>query len=47
MQRLEQVRLAHAVSPDDEHEARLERQVERRVGAIVAERDLPDDQLGL
>ena len=45
VQRLEQVRLADAITADDEHEARLERQVERRVRAVVAERDPPDDQV--
>ena len=36
VQRLEQVRLADAVSPDDEHDPRREREVERRVRAVVA-----------
>ena len=44
MQRLEQVRLPGAVPARDEDEPRLETELEPRVGAVVAERDLPDDQ---
>ncbi len=44
VQRLEQVRLAGAVRARHEHEARFEGEVERRVGAKVAERDPGDDQ---
>jgi hypothetical protein len=44
MQRLEQVRLAGAVLADDEHDPRAQGQVERRVRAVVPERDLRDDQ---
>ena len=46
VQRLEQVRLAGAVRPDDEHEPRLEVEVEPGVRAEVAERDVRDDQPG-
>jgi hypothetical protein len=46
VQRLEQVRLARAVRAHDEHEAGTELQLEPRVRADVAERDLRDDQLG-
>jgi hypothetical protein len=44
VQRLEQVGLAGAVLPHHEHDAAGEVEVERRVGAVVAERDVPDDQ---
>ena len=44
VQRLEQVRLADAVRPDDEHDAGRERELERRVRAVVAKRDVLDDQ---
>src|SRR5205085_7624346 len=44
VQRLEQVRLPRAVRPDDEHEPRLEPDLEPFVGAVVAKRDRLDDQ---
>ena len=44
VQRLEQVRLAGAVLTDREHDPRLQIQLERGVGAIVAERERPNDQ---
>ena len=44
VQRLEQVRLAGAVLAHDEHDAGSQIEVERRVRAVVAERDVPDDQ---
>ena len=44
VQRLEQVRLPGAVRPGHEHEARLEVELEPRVGAEVPERDPRDDQ---
>jgi hypothetical protein len=44
VQRLEQVRFADTVRPDDEDDARLERELQRCVRAVVAERDPVDDQ---
>ena len=44
VQRLEQVRLAGAVRADDEHEPRLEGEVEPGVRAEVAQRERADDQ---
>jgi hypothetical protein len=44
MQRLEQVRLPGAVPADDQDDAGREREVERRVRAVLAERDAVDDQ---
>jgi hypothetical protein len=44
MERLEQVRLADPVLPDREHEAGRERELERRVRAVVAKREPGDDQ---
>src|SRR5207237_3786026 len=44
VQRLEQVRLPRTVRPHDEHEPRLEPEVESRVRAVVAKRDRLDDQ---
>jgi hypothetical protein len=44
VQRLEQVRLAGAVLADDEYDARRERELQLRVGAVTAERDAVDDQ---
>src|SRR4029077_8393154 len=44
MKRLEQVRLAGAVLPDDQDQTRLQREVESRVRADVPERDRTDDQ---
>jgi hypothetical protein len=45
VQRLEQVRLAGAVRPDDKNQTRLETEVEPCVGADVAQRDFADDQV--
>jgi hypothetical protein len=45
VERLEQVRLPRSVRADGENEARPQLQVERRIGAEVAERDRPNDQL--
>jgi hypothetical protein len=42
MQRLEQVRLADAVWPDGENDPVRERQVERRVRPVLAERQMVD-----
>jgi LmbE family N-acetylglucosaminyl deacetylase len=39
VQRLEQVRLADAVRADDEDDPGLERELERRVRAVVRKRD--------
>jgi hypothetical protein len=44
VQRLEQVRLADAVRPDDENEAGRERQVERGVRPVTTKRDVANDQ---
>ena len=44
VQRLEQVRLPGPVLSDDQDDSRVEVEVERRVGAVVPERDVPDDQ---
>jgi hypothetical protein len=44
MQGLEQIRLAGAVRAGDEHEARLEGELEPFVRSEVAEKDLADDQ---
>jgi hypothetical protein len=44
VQRLEQVRLARPVLTDGEHEPGLEAQLERGVGAVVAERERLNDQ---
>jgi hypothetical protein len=44
VERLEQVRLPDAVAPDDEDEARLERELQPLVGAVVDEREAGDDQ---
>jgi hypothetical protein len=44
VKRLEEIRLAGSVLPDREDEPRLELQLERSVGAVVAERDVPNDQ---
>ena len=44
VQRLEQVRLAGSVLADGQHQSRLESQLERGVGAVVAERERADDQ---
>jgi hypothetical protein len=44
MECLEQVRLAGAVRPDDEHEPRRQLEIQSGVGAEVAERDSLDDQ---
>jgi hypothetical protein len=44
MQRLEEVRLAGAVRTDDEHEPRLQLELELRVRADVPERDRLNDQ---
>jgi hypothetical protein len=44
VQRLEQVRLPGAVLADREHEPGREAQLERGVGAVVAERERADDQ---
>jgi hypothetical protein len=46
VQRLEQVRLAGTVLPNYEDDSGSEVEVERRVGAVVSERDVPDDQPG-
>src|SRR5439155_1679522 len=46
VQRLEQVRLAGAVRPDDEHQSRLEVEVEASVRPDVAQRNRADDQPG-
>ena len=45
MERLEQVRLARAVRPHDEHETLRQPELERRVRADVPERDRLDDQV--
>ena len=42
----EQVRLPGTVRPGDEHQPRLETELEACVRAKVAERDLADDQPG-
>ena len=42
--RLEQIRLARAVPADGQQEPGGQLQLERRVRAVVAERDFPDDQ---
>jgi hypothetical protein len=42
VQRLEQVRLADAVRPDRQDDPVRERQVERRVRPVLAERELVD-----
>jgi hypothetical protein len=47
MQRLEQVGLADAVRAGYEHDAGDECKLERRVGAVLAEGDLRDDQASL
>jgi hypothetical protein len=44
MKRFEQVRLSGAVGSCDENEPRLERELEPRVRANVAERNRLDDQ---
>jgi hypothetical protein len=44
MKRLEEVRLAGPVLADDEDDAWRQREIEGRVGAEVAERDVRDDQ---
>jgi hypothetical protein len=44
MQALEQVRLAGPVRPNGKNDARLEVELEERVGAIVPERERPNDQ---
>jgi hypothetical protein len=44
VQRLEQVRLADAVPPDDEDDPLGEVEVERRVRPVLAERYVLDDQ---
>jgi len=44
VERLEQVRLADAVRPDREDEARLQPELEPLVRPEVAERDVLDDQ---
>jgi len=44
VKRFEQVRLADAVRPDREDEARPEREIEPGVGPEAAERDVLDDQ---
>jgi hypothetical protein len=44
VKRFEQVRLAGAVRPDGEHEARLQRELELGVGAKVTKRNRRDDQ---
>jgi hypothetical protein len=44
VQRLEQVRLPGPVLADREHEPGREPQLERGVGAVVAERERADDQ---
>jgi hypothetical protein len=45
VQRLEQVRLAGAVRPDDENKSGLEAEVKPGVRADVAQRDFSDDQI--
>jgi hypothetical protein len=45
VERLEQVRLAGTVRTDDEDQSRFEFEIEARVGANVAERNLVDDQI--
>jgi hypothetical protein len=42
--RLEQIRLARAVAADGQQEPGRQLQLERRIRAVVAERDFPDDQ---
>jgi hypothetical protein len=44
VQRLQQVRLADAVRPDRENEARAQPELEPLVRPKVAERDVLDDQ---
>jgi len=44
VQAFEQVGLAGAVRPDHEHDSRPELQLELGVGAVVPERERPDDQ---
>ncbi len=44
VERLEQIRLAGAVLPGDQDDPRREREIERRVRAVVPERDAVDDQ---
>jgi len=44
MERLEQIRLADTVRSMHQHDPRLELQLEARVRAEVAKRDLADDQ---
>jgi hypothetical protein len=44
MEALEEVRLSRAVRPDRQDEPRLELELEPGVRAIVAERELLDDQ---
>jgi hypothetical protein len=41
---LEQIRLAGAVGPDGKDDPRLEIELEGRIGAVVPERERPDDQ---
>ena len=44
VQRLEQIRLAGPVRPDDKYEARLQLELEPSVRAEISQRDLVDDQ---
>ena len=44
MERLEQVGLAGAIVARDEDDTRTQLEVEGRVGAVVPEGDVPDDQ---
>jgi hypothetical protein len=46
VERFEQVRLAGTIRPGDQHQPRLERELEALVRPVAPQRDLGDDQPG-